>query len=158
MSTYDNNVLYRPLNINNSSGGNIASSVCNWLKHIKVYKIVCMILVLLFVIPMIAHYYILNVSRKTAINHRTQLFIEMYNSFLLQVENEIGETEIHHSRSQLDVYEDISNLRASDLKLRIEEMLRIKVKIPSGLLFIYLIHMHKIRPSIIPEHGVIRVT
>lgn len=43
------------------------------------------------------------------------------------MESDISETEIHHSRSQLDVYEDISNLRASDLKLRIEEMLRIKV-------------------------------
>lgn len=43
------------------------------------------------------------------------------------MEPEINEAEIHHSRSQLDVYEDISNLRASDLKLRIEEMLRIKV-------------------------------
>lgn len=43
------------------------------------------------------------------------------------MEADISETEIHHSRSQLDVYEDISNLRASDLKLRIEEMLRIKV-------------------------------
>lgn len=43
------------------------------------------------------------------------------------MEREVSEAEIHHSRSQLDVYEDISNLRASDLKLRIEEMLRIKV-------------------------------
>lgn len=43
------------------------------------------------------------------------------------MEADVNETEIHHSRSQLDVYEDISNLRASDLKLRIEEMLRIKV-------------------------------
>lgn len=62
MSAFDNNVLYRPLNSNNNNGS-IASSICNWLKHIKVYKIVCMILILLFVIPMIAHYYILNVSK-----------------------------------------------------------------------------------------------
>lgn len=45
-----------------------------------------------------------------------------------QVESDNSETEIHHSRSQLDVYEDISNFRAPDLKLRIEEMLRIKVR------------------------------
>lgn len=133
MSTYDNNVLYRPLNINNSSGGNIASSVCNWLKHIKVYKIVCMILVLLFVIPMIAHYYILNVSRRkqyvtVSVHYSWYVFL-----LLRQVENEVSETEIHHSRSQLDVYEDISNLRASDLKLRIEEMLRIKVYYSFGI-------------------------
>lgn len=63
MSTYDNNVLYRPLSLNGTNG-NFASSICNWFKHIKVYKIVCLILILLFVIPMIAHYYILNVSRR----------------------------------------------------------------------------------------------
>lgn len=62
MSTYDNNILYRPINLNGSNV-NFASSICNWLKHIKVYKIVCLILVLLFVIPMLAHYYLLNVSK-----------------------------------------------------------------------------------------------
>lgn len=51
----------------------------------------------------------------------------MNNISQMKVEPEVNEAEIHHSRSQLDVYEDISNLRASDLKLRIEEMLRIKV-------------------------------
>lgn len=64
MSTYDNNVLYRPLNSSGNNGsGYIVSSICNWFKHIKVYKIVCLILVLLFVIPMVAHYFILNVSK-----------------------------------------------------------------------------------------------
>lgn len=122
MSTYDNNVLYRPLT-STGNNANYASSLCNWIKHIKVYKIICLILILLFVIPMLAHYYILNVSRRLS-----QYFGSLINFFFfLQVEPEINEAEIHHSRSQLDVYEDISNLRASDLKLRIEEMLRIKV-------------------------------
>lgn len=39
----------------------------------------------------------------------------------------MSKSDVHHSRSQLDAYEDFTNLRASDLKLRIEEMLRIKV-------------------------------
>lgn len=34
---------------------------------------------------------------------------------------------MHRSRSQLDMYDDFANMKASDLKLRIEEMLRIKV-------------------------------
>lgn len=121
MSTYDNNVLYRPLT-STGNNANYASSLCNWIKHIKVYKIICLILILLFVIPMLAHYYILNVSKCC-----TQYFGSLMNFIFSQVEPEINEAEIHHSRSQLDVYEDISNLRASDLKLRIEEMLRIKV-------------------------------
>lgn len=74
----------------------------------------------------------------------------------------MNEAEIHHSRSQLDVYEDISNLRASDLKLRIEEMLRIKVcqailkyfkitlKIPlSNIFFNFFI--------LFPEHRILRI-
>lgn len=127
MSTYDNNSSYRPLN-SNSNNGNFAASLCNWLKHIKVYKIVCLILVLLFVIPILAHYYILNVSKPFECNVVRNINFPKSITFLcLQVEPEVNEAEIHHSRSQLDVYEDISNLRASDLKLRIEEMLRIKV-------------------------------
>lgn len=130
MSTYDNNVLYRPLNLNGNNGnnGNFASSICNWIKHIKVYKIICLILVILFVIPMLAHYYILNVSVSTIFSLAFIFRNRSYqNARIFQVESRDNETEIHHSRSQLDVYEDISNLRASDVKLRIEEMLRIKV-------------------------------
>lgn len=37
------------------------------------------------------------------------------------------EKPVHHSRTQLDSYEDFSTLRASDLRLRIDEMLHIKV-------------------------------
>lgn len=43
------------------------------------------------------------------------------------MDNEISETETHHSRSQIDAFEDFGTLRAIDLKSRIEEMLRIKV-------------------------------
>lgn len=39
------------------------------------------------------------------------------------------EKNIYRSRSQLDAYEDFSTLRASDLKIRIDEMLHIKVNI-----------------------------
>lgn len=132
MSTYDNNAMYRPL-IANGNNTNIASSVCNWFKHIKFYKIVCLILILLFVVPMIAHYYILNVSLKLKlwIIFNFCVFFPHTLNFIFrkfQVESDNSETEIHHSRSQLDVYEDISNFRAPDLKLRIEEMLRIKVR------------------------------
>lgn len=127
MSTYDNNVLYRPLSSNGISG-TLASSICNWIKHIKVYKIIFLILVLFILIPMLAHYYILKVSKITSQMPISMSILIFHNPYIfIKVEPEINETEIHHSRSQLDVYEDISNLRASDLKLRIEEMLRIKV-------------------------------
>lgn len=82
---------------------------------------------LLFVVPMIAHYYILNVSVNSKLYVCFRKNYQTSNELRFQMESDISETEIRHSRSQLDVYEDISNLRASDLKLRIEEMLRIKV-------------------------------
>lgn len=46
---------------------------------------------------------------------------------LAQVESNDLEKPVHRSRSQLDTYEDFSTMRASDLKLRIDEMLHIKV-------------------------------
>lgn len=51
----------------------------------------------------------------------------MYFHCVLQVDSDINDADVHRSRSQLDAYEDFNSLRASDLKLRIEEMLRIKV-------------------------------
>lgn len=44
----------------------------------------------------------------------------------LQVESTGHEKPVHRTRSQLDAYEDFSTMRASDLKLRIDEMLHIK--------------------------------
>lgn len=45
----------------------VASSAflcCNWFKHMKLYKIVGLILMFLFVVPIITHYYLLRVSVK----------------------------------------------------------------------------------------------
>lgn len=44
------------------------------------------------------------------------------------MDNDVSAADIHRSRSQLDAYEDFGSLKAYDLKLRIEEMLRIKVE------------------------------
>lgn len=46
-----------------------------------------------------------------------------------QVESNGMDKNIYRSRSQLDAYEDFSTMRASDLKIRIDEMLHIKVEI-----------------------------
>lgn len=45
------------------------------------------------------------------------------------MESDGASRDIYRTRSQLDAYEDFSSLRASDLKLRIDEMLRIKVSL-----------------------------
>ncbi|GBO98500.1 Exostosin-3 [Eumeta japonica] len=47
--------------------------------------------------------------------------------FLLsQPENDVPQLDLHRARPLLDAYEDFSSMRASDLKMRIEELLRIK--------------------------------
>uniref|UniRef100_U5EV17 glucuronosyl-galactosyl-proteoglycan 4-alpha-N-acetylglucosaminyltransferase n=1 Tax=Corethrella appendiculata TaxID=1370023 RepID=U5EV17_9DIPT len=75
----------------------------NYFKQMKIYKILILIATLLVLVPLIIHYY------------------------LLRVESDIPQQNVHHrTRSQLEAFEDFSSLKAADLKLRIDEMLRIK--------------------------------
>ncbi|XP_055839540.1 exostosin-3 [Episyrphus balteatus] len=74
----------------------------SWFGHVRIYKIILTLLVLLLVLSLFVH------------------------RNLRYPENDIPSNMVHRSRSQLDAYEDFSSMRASDLKLRIEEMLRIK--------------------------------
>lgn len=60
---YENLQSSRPLRSSNST------MFCNFIKHIKLYKIVVLILAMLFVLPIIAHYYISNVSKVKIENH-----------------------------------------------------------------------------------------
>ncbi|XP_032596857.1 exostosin-3 [Drosophila grimshawi] len=73
-----------------------------WMRHCRLYKLTLLILLLLVLLPLLAH-------RK-----------------LLNVEHDAPQTDVHRSRPLLDAYEDFSAMRAGDLKMRIEEMLRIK--------------------------------
>ncbi len=100
-------------------------SLCYWFKHMKIYKIIGIILLLLFLVPLITHYYLLTVS---VCHFFVQAFIKTQNINRYQVESDGSSRDIYRTRSQLDAYEDFSSLRASDLKLRIDEMLRIKVR------------------------------
>ncbi|KAM8714100.1 hypothetical protein ACLKA7_014278 [Drosophila subpalustris] len=74
----------------------------SWMRQFRLYKFTILILLLLVLLPLLAH-------RK-----------------LLNAEQEAPPTDVHRSRPLLDAYEDFSAMRASDLKMRIEEMLRIK--------------------------------
>ena len=46
---------------------------------------------------------------------------------ILKPDNDVPQLDLHRARPLLDAYEDFSSMRASDLKMRIEELLRIKV-------------------------------
>ncbi|XP_017959865.1 exostosin-3 [Drosophila navojoa] len=73
-----------------------------WMRQCRPYKLTILILLLLILLPLLAH-------RK-----------------LLNAELDAPPTDVHRSRPLLDAYEDFTAMRASDLKMRIEEMLRIK--------------------------------
>lgn len=45
----------------------------------------------------------------------------------MQPDSDVPQLDLHRQRPLLDAYEDFSSMRASDLKMRIEELLRIKV-------------------------------
>ncbi|XP_034101913.1 exostosin-3 [Drosophila albomicans] len=74
----------------------------SWIRQWRHYKCIVLILMLLVLLPLLAH-------RK-----------------LLNAEQDIPPADVHRSRPLLDAYEDFSTMRAGDLKMRIEEMLRIK--------------------------------
>ncbi|XP_012160815.1 exostosin-3 isoform X2 [Ceratitis capitata] len=73
-----------------------------WFRFPRLYKLLVPILLILVLWPLFAHRSLLNSN------------------------NDVAFTDVHRSRPLLDAYEDFSSMRASDLKMRIEEMLRIK--------------------------------
>ncbi|XP_053964618.1 exostosin-3 [Anastrepha ludens] len=73
-----------------------------WFRFQRIYKLILLVLLLLVLWPLFAHRSLLNPG------------------------TDVPSTDVHRSRPLLDAYEDFSSMRASDLKMRIEEMLRIK--------------------------------
>ncbi|XP_011184654.1 exostosin-3 isoform X2 [Zeugodacus cucurbitae] len=76
--------------------------IFTWFRFQRVYKFLLLTLFILVLWPLFAHYSLLNPT------------------------NDVPSADIHRSRPLLDAYEDFSSMRASDLKMRIEEMLHIK--------------------------------
>ncbi|XP_058058854.1 exostosin-3 [Anopheles bellator] len=77
-------------------------SLWYWLKHMKLYRVVGLVAICLLTVPFIFYH------------------------LLLSAESGVPHNDIHRTRSQLDTFEEVSPLKAADLKLRIDEMLRIK--------------------------------
>ncbi|XP_036341823.1 exostosin-3-like [Rhagoletis pomonella] len=81
-------------------GSNIMSFA--WFRFQRIYKLLLLVLLLLLLWPLFAQRNLRNPA------------------------NDVPTTDVHRSRPLLNAYEDFSSMRASDLKMRIEEMLRIK--------------------------------
>ncbi|XP_066599206.1 exostosin-3 [Prorops nasuta] len=89
--------------------GRILRETCPWKANVKLSRIIIFISVILIIVPLCTHYY------------------------LSKVESDSLNMDIHHTRSKLEAFEDFTSMKASDLKLRIEEMLRIKVSVSNEL-------------------------
>lgn len=80
---------------------------CHWLSTVRLSRIIFCILIILVIVPIVTHYYLSGVG------------------------NEHSET--FHSRNKLELPDDLGSSKASELKLRIEEMLRIKLSVNNEL-------------------------
>ncbi|XP_063224162.1 exostosin-3 [Bacillus rossius redtenbacheri] len=82
---------------------------CVRLSQVRMSRIILMLCVMLVGAPLVYHYY------------------------LSQVEGAVPSSDVHRTRSKLEALDDFSSLKASDLKMRIEELLRIKGSVSSEL-------------------------
>ena len=83
-------------------------SLCHWLSNVRLSRIIICILVVLVIVPVVTHYYLSGVG------------------------NEQSESAFH-SRTKLDLPDDLGSAKAAEVKLRIEEMLRIKISVNNEL-------------------------
>ncbi|XP_058129438.1 exostosin-3 [Anopheles ziemanni] len=87
------------------SGGGVLPGIgglWHWFKHMKLYRVILLVTLCFLVGPFIFYH------------------------LLQDDESNAPHNDIHRTRSQLDTFEEVSPLKAADLKLRIDEMLRIK--------------------------------
>ncbi|XP_055680775.1 exostosin-3 [Lutzomyia longipalpis] len=97
--TFNNSAGYSAIG---AGGAGSAPGLWKRLKHVKIYRVVFIVSFVLISVALITHLYVVN------------------------VESEENGKNVYKSRSQLEAFEDFSSLKAADLKLRIDEMMRIK--------------------------------
>ncbi|XP_028038241.1 exostosin-3 isoform X1 [Bombyx mandarina] len=82
---------------------------CLWLGHLKLSRVIILVSVILFVVPLFTHYY-----------------LSKYESMSISQ----GDNALRYN---LEAFSDISTKNVADLKVRIEEMLRIKASVSTEL-------------------------
>ena len=95
---------FRP--ILSSSKGN-REGFCHWLSTVRLSRIIFCILIVLVIVPIVTHYYLSSVGSE--------------------------QSESFHSRNKLDLPDDLGSAKATEVKVRIEEMLRIKMSVNNEL-------------------------
>ena len=87
--------------------GNREGNFCHWLSTVRLSRVLIGIFVVLVILPIVTHYYISNVAGDPA--------------------------ELFRVRNKLELPEDLGSLKAGELKVRIEELLRIKNSVNNEL-------------------------
>lgn len=82
-------------------------NVFHWLYNVRLSRVILCVLTVLVIIPVITHYYLSAVGKE--------------------------ESSSFHSRTKLDLPDDLGSPKAAEVKLRIEEMLRIKISVNNEL-------------------------
>jgi len=99
---------YRSLDLSLlQSRGNRDNRLCHWISTVRLSRIILCILVILVTVPIITHYYISNVGNV--------------------------QSDSFHSRSKLDFPDDLASVKGHELKVRIEEMMHIKISVNNEL-------------------------
>lgn len=88
----------------------IGSRECIWyyLSHMRISRIIILVAFILFLVPLITHYYLSSVENGMSVN-------------------------LHDIHTHLDLSEDYSVLKAQELRSRVEELIRIKSSVSSEL-------------------------
>lgn len=113
--------------------------VCQWLAHIKLSRIIIVTSVVLFIVPLFTHYYLskvrcdLQIYCAICIERRTWRLKRFSCVFRFQVESDAPDRDVYRTFSTLEAFEDFTSMKASQLKMRIEEMLRIKISVSNEL-------------------------
>ncbi|XP_041973722.1 exostosin-3 [Aricia agestis] len=81
---------------------------CLWLGHLKLSRVILLVSIILFMVPLVTHYYLSKYESSTSLGS-------------------------NHMRHTLEALGDLSTMKVADLKIRIEEMLRIKASVSTEL-------------------------
>ena len=104
--------MYEGASPHYSSGrGGFLSGVMHYLTHIRLSRLIGIVLFILIIIPLVTHHYISNMA------------------------TESDSTDVHRSRKALDSIhiEDLPNVKVMDLKFRIDELKKIKASVNNEL-------------------------
>lgn len=93
------------MTLNNEINGR---DLYHWFGNLKLSRIIVLVFIILFLVPLVTHYYLSSLERKSS-------------------------RIIHSAHSHLDLPEDINTLKDGDLKTRVEELVRIKGSVASEL-------------------------